>query len=260
MMRGSTKEAGARAVIALGLGIVLVAGGAAGAASGAGTGAAAVSASALAFAPPDRSWTVTMADGTTPASTGQLFSGQRVVPGSQVTDAYLIRHGAGVNGSLVVRARPLSEPNAFEQELSVTLSTPGGSVKTARLADLLRDEDAVEVVSAMPRGEVRLDIAVGLDATATNAMQRDAVRFVFVLTVSGTDVVIPEEPGGPGVPTSPPAVGDAPGGSDGLSRTGVEFVPVLVAGAILAGAGLIAIVGGRRQRRAEEPDEERPAE
>lgn len=193
-----------------------------------------------------------MADGTTPASTGQLFSGQRVVPGSQVTDAYLIRHGAGVNGSLVVRARPLSEPNAFEQELSVTLSTPGGPVKTARLADLLRDEDAVEVVAAMPRGEVRLDIAVGLDATATNAMQRDAVRFVFVLTVSGTDVVIPEDPGGPGVPTSPPIGAGGSGGSGGLSSTGVEFVPVLVAGAILAGTGIAAIIGNRRVRRLED--------
>ncbi|MGG7508919.1 hypothetical protein [Plantibacter sp. YIM 135249] len=216
--------------------------------------AASASAPSLASAPPDRSWTVTMADGTTPASTGQLFSGQRVVPGSQVTDAYLIRHGAGVNGSLVVRARPLSEPNAFEQELSVTLSTPGGPVKTARLADLLRDEDAVEVVAAMPRGEVRLDIAVGLDATATNAMQRDAVRFVFVLTVSGTDVVIPEDPGGPGVPTSPPVGAGGSGGSGGLSSTGVEFVPVLVAGAILAGAGIAAIIGNRRVRRLEDRD------
>lgn len=206
-------------------------------------GAAAAPVVAPASAADDRSWTITLDDGVTPASTGHLFVGQQVVPSGQITDAYRIRHGAGVNGPLDVRARALSAPSTFEGLLSVTLSTPGGPATTMPLTQLLRDDGVIRVIDAIPPGDVRLQIAVGLAAGAPNAFQEDEVQFEFVITVAGTDVVVPSQPTQPGTGSG------AGAGPIGLGKTGVDSVSAFVAGLVLAGFGIV-VVGVRRRRSA----------
>ncbi|WP_213816921.1 hypothetical protein [Glaciihabitans sp. dw_435] len=166
----------------------------------------------VAAADPEHIWSLTMLDGS-PATTGSLFDDRDIVPGSPMTSGYLISRTDDIDGPVEVRAIPISTDPDLASDLLVTAGINGVPGQTQRLDTMLSTNAAVVATTAIPVGQVRLDISVQLDPASVNVTRLSEVAFRFEVRVSDVDIVIPPTAGNstpPTPPTSTPSATTSP--------------------------------------------------
>lgn len=178
-------------------------------------------------------WSIRMLDGAD-ASTGGLFGDDLIVPSGSVSGGYVIEHDRA-SGPLDIRARALSEPTPFENDLHLTFSTDAGlAPTTVALDDLVRDGGVVRVADSLDGTQ---PLTIGITATfvpgSQNETRMQRAEFAFVFTLSGDEIVVPPTPGG---------------GPGALPDTGVDIGSGAAAavGAVLLGVLLLGAVPRRR--------------